>query len=234
MPALAALLADHALFNLDQSVSYRRMRAMHLLAREEAGLRCLLQVALSGAGAGPVPIAQIAAAEGISGVYAAKLMRELRLSGLVESTRGAAGGYLLSRPAESITVWDAIRALDESFLPESGCDCDPADRLDCRRTTSCAVSSLWRRLGDEIRRELEAVTLADLCGGALERPDHVELPVLHAEGALTTRFVATSSPDACESSDLSAPTAPSASLQASPYPGPRAIRERNPTWTLSK
>ena len=62
---------------------------MHLLAREEAGLRCLLQVALSELAESlpaPLPIAQIAAAEGLSDVYAAKLMRQLRLAGLVESS----------------------------------------------------------------------------------------------------------------------------------------------------
>ena len=73
---------------------------MHLLAREETGLRCLLQVALSELGEGgpcPVPIARMAAAEGLSDVYAAKLMRQLRMAGLVESVRGANGGYRLSR-----------------------------------------------------------------------------------------------------------------------------------------
>ena len=91
--------------------------------------------------------------------------------------RGQSGGYRLSRPAGAITVWDAIHALDESYLPEARCDCDPADRLDCRRTTTCAVTSLWRRLGAEIRGALEAVTLAELCEGTLERPDRLELPV---------------------------------------------------------
>jgi len=173
-----------ALFNLDRLVSYRRIWLMHLLAREETGLRCLLQVALRGLGEDPqapqgepVPIARIAAGEGISDVYAAKLMRQLRLAGLVESTRGAAGGYRLARPATAISVWDAIQALDESFLPGTNCDCRPEDRIDCRRTTSCAVTSLWRRLGDEIRASLEAVSLSDLCEGSLERPDRVELPV---------------------------------------------------------
>lgn len=156
---------------------------MHLLAREETGLRCLLQVALASASeateapAPPVPITLIAEREGISSVYAAKLMRQLRLAGLVESTRGAAGGYRLTRAADRISVWDAIQALDESFLPGTACDCDPADRIDCRRTTACAVSSLWRRLGADIRASLESVTLAELCRGALDRPGHVELPV---------------------------------------------------------
>jgi Rrf2 family protein len=108
---------------------------MHLMAREEIGLRCLLRVALDGRAGSPVPIAAIAAEEGISAVYAAKLMRQLRLAGLVDSTRGAAGGYRLTREAAEITVWDTIQALDDHFLPASNCDCQPADRIDCRRTS---------------------------------------------------------------------------------------------------
>ena len=64
-------------------------------------------------------------------MYAAKLMRQLRIAGLVESTRGSAGGYKLTRDATEITVWDAIGALDESFLPAASCDCEPQDRVDC-------------------------------------------------------------------------------------------------------
>lgn len=169
---------------------------MHLLAREESGLRCLLQVALAELGPEaaaprpgdrvPVPIGRIAAAEGLSDVYAAKLMRQLRLGGLVESTRGASGGYRLSRPAEAISVWDAIHALDDSFLPGAACDCAPDERLDCRRTTTCAVTSLWRSLGAEIRASLEAVSLADLCAGALESPtgEPVAIPLPTLSNAL--------------------------------------------------
>jgi Rrf2 family iron-sulfur cluster assembly transcriptional regulator len=151
---------------------------MHLMAREEMGLRCLLRVALEGRSGGPVSIGLIAAEEDISGVYAAKLMRQLRIAGLVESTRGAGGGYGLTRDAREITVWDVIGALDTSFLPDATCDCEPADRVDCRRTTDCAVSSLWRRIGDDIRRQLSAITLADLCEGSLDRPDRVTLPIV--------------------------------------------------------
>jgi len=174
---------------------------MHLLAREESGLRCLLQVALGELASAtaqspaqeqaPVPIAQIAAAEGLSDVYAAKLMRQLRLAGLVDSTRGANGGYRLTRPAESISVWDAIRALDESFLPGAACDCSREERLDCQRTTTCAVTSLWRRLGQDIRTSLEAVSLADLCEGALEKPERTELPTIPAIRATESVSAAT-------------------------------------------
>ncbi|MBJ19879.1 MAG: Rrf2 family transcriptional regulator [bacterium] len=198
---------------------------MHLLAREDVGLRCLLQVARCNLGAGLgglVPIAQIAAGEGISDVYAAKLMRQLRLAGLVESTRGAAGGYRLTRRATEISVWDAIRALDESFLPEAICDCHPEDRVDCRRTTTCAVTSLWRRLGEEIRSSLEAVSLADLCEGALHRPDRIDLPV-----AQTTKA----------RMDTVAPTphgAPRAAGRPASHPAWPSDQERNPGWSISR
>jgi len=188
--------------NLDLEVFYRTLFSMHLLAREEAGLRCLLRVALAEVhgGADPVPIPRIAVDEGLSDVYVAKLMRQLRLSGVVESTRGAAGGYRLARAASLISVWDAMRALDPSFLPGEACDCQPADRVDCRRTTSCAVNSLWRRLGDEIRASLEAVSLADLCQGALDPASTVTLP-------LTTSF-----------------SSPTPSPTSSPTPSPTPAR----------
>ena len=115
---------------------------MHLLAREEVGLRCLLQVAKRGRGAIPLPIVAIADAEGLSPEYAAKLLRRLRLGGLVTSLRGTTGGYRLARAPAEITVWDAIRVLDEDFLPESSCGCQPDQRGDCLRTTDCAVRSI--------------------------------------------------------------------------------------------
>ena len=152
---------------------------MHLLAREEIGLRCLLRVAAEPAGErgeGPCSIARIAQAEGLSPEYAAKLMRRLRQGGLLESVRGAAGGYRLARPAEQITVWQAVQVLDESFLPQNSCDCDPTARGSCRRTAQCAVQSLWCQVGDGVRETLSSVTLAQLCRATDAPTRSTELP----------------------------------------------------------
>jgi len=138
---------------------------MHLLAREEAGLRCLCEVA-GYHDRGPRSIASIAHAQALTPEYVAKLMRRLRLGGLVRSTRGAAGGYRLTRPPNAISVWDAVRVLDDSFLPDRSCDCDPEQRPGCRRTAQCAIQTLWRQLGDRVRETLAGVTLEDLCGRA--------------------------------------------------------------------
>ena len=83
---------------------------MQLLAQEEYGLRCLLQVVAHG-GSRPLTIPEIAEAEGLSTEYTGKLMRALRQGELVQSTRGPGGGYRLVRPATETTPWDAIQAL---------------------------------------------------------------------------------------------------------------------------
>lgn len=134
---------------------------MQLLATEEYGLRCLVQVARH-EGERPLTIPEIAAAEGLSTEYTGKLMRALREGGLVKSTRGAGGGYRLARPADDLTPWDVISALGGSLFPESFCDTHPGQRRDCVHNADCSIRALWRRVEGAVRAVLSSVTLADL------------------------------------------------------------------------
>jgi Rrf2 family protein len=137
------------------------MRPMQLLAQEEYGLRCLVQVAQH-RGPDPLSIQAVAEREGLSPEYAAKLMRALRQAGLVVSTRGAAGGYRLSRPAERITVWEVIQALGGSLYTDAFCESHPGQLRDCVHTSSCSIRGLWRSVESAVRGVLDRVTLADL------------------------------------------------------------------------
>lgn len=134
---------------------------MQLLSSEEYGLRCLVRVAAA-TDHRPVSISQIAEAEGLSPEYTAKLMRELRLGSLVESVRGAEGGYRLSRPADAINVWSALQVLGGEFFPESFCECHPGQRKQCVRASDCSIRALWRKLKAALQEALEGITLADL------------------------------------------------------------------------
>jgi len=134
---------------------------MHLLAQEEYGLRCMLQVARSG-GKSPLTIPQIAEAEGLSAEYTAKLMRTLRQGGLLTSTRGAGGGYHLARPAADITAWEVLQVLGGSFFPEGFCESHPGQLRDCVRSTDCSVRALWQKVELAVRTLLQSVTLADM------------------------------------------------------------------------
>ena len=134
---------------------------MHLLATEEYGLRCLLQVA-GNRTARPVTIPEIAEAEGLSVEYTGKIMRALREGGLVTSTRGAAGGYRMARPPEEITPWDVIEALGGAFFPEGFCDSHPGQMQDCVHNAGCSIRALWRQVQGAVQGVLSSVSLADL------------------------------------------------------------------------
>ncbi len=140
---------------------------MHLQANEEYGLRCLLQVVEAAGGsaeaeAPPLPIAEIARAEGLSSEYTAKLMRQLRLAGLVESVRGAAGGYRLAQPARAVTVWAALQALGGEPFPSEFCACHAGQQRECVRSSNCALRALWQRVRGTLEETLSGITLEDL------------------------------------------------------------------------
>jgi Rrf2 family protein len=134
---------------------------MHILALEEYGLRCLLQLALREAD-GPVSAQEIASAEGMGPEYVARIMGTLRAGGLVQSTRGAGGGYRLARPAGEISAWDAITVLGGEFFPEGFCDCHPGRRRECIHSTSCSIRALWRKTQGVLQEALAGVSLEDL------------------------------------------------------------------------
>ena len=140
---------------------------MQLSAQEEYGLRCLLQVARhqDKEGGEPLRIPEIAAAEGLSPEYAAKLMRTLRQGGLVVSTRGASGGYRLARPADEVSVWQVLSVLGGPLFSDSFCASHPGQLRDCIHSTDCSVRALWHWVGSAIREALTGVTLADMYRG---------------------------------------------------------------------
>ncbi len=153
---------------------------MKLTAQEEYGLRCLLQVARR-QGAGPVPIRAVADAEGLSVEYTAKLLRVLRQGGLLSATRGASGGYRLTRPASEISVWRVLEVLDTPMFDAAFCGGHAGQRGSCvHDDTTCSIRVLWQWLDASLRRTLQRVTLADLVAGstraALSAPESESSP----------------------------------------------------------
>ncbi len=134
---------------------------MQILAIEEYGLRCLLQVALH-PGPGPMTAPEIARREGLGPEYVGRIMGALRAGGLVVSTRGYSGGYHLARPANEIGVWEAIEVLGGELFPESFCDCHPGQRRECVHAVDCSVRALWRKVENTLKAALNSVSLEDL------------------------------------------------------------------------
>src|SRR5438132_2715608 len=118
---------------------------MKITSQEEYGLRCLLK--LAGAGDGhSLTIPEIAAAEGLSGPYAAKLLAVLRQAGLIESVRGRAGGYRLARAPAEITLGAVLRVLGEPLFDDPGyCQRHAGTEAEgnCVHHGACSLRALW-------------------------------------------------------------------------------------------
>jgi Rrf2 family transcriptional regulator, cysteine metabolism repressor len=146
---------------------------MKLSTRGEYGVRVMIDLARA-YGAGPVPLASIAASEDLSLSYLEQLIAVLRREGLVESVRGARGGYSLAVPPAAVRVGDVVRALEGPIEPVS---CGSPESATCARRPTCAARAVWDRLRDNMSQTLDSVTLADLIAG---RADSSIAPVPQA------------------------------------------------------
>jgi FeS assembly SUF system regulator len=88
----------------------------------------------------------------------AKLLKQLTRAGLLESVRGAAGGYRLARPPERVSIADVIEAMDG---PIAMTQCALHDGS-CRREEHCLVRSNWRKIALAVESALRAVSLLDM------------------------------------------------------------------------
>ena len=137
---------------------------MKFSTRSEYGLRALA-ILEAAYGEGPIPLRQIANAEGISEHYLEQLFRDLRSAGIIASVRGTSGGYHLAKAPGEIDLLQIITALEGEIAP---CDCVREDELShCLRGKPCKVQAVWLHLKDSMHRILEGITLSDMCAGRI-------------------------------------------------------------------
>ena len=106
----------------------------------------------------------------------AKLLKTLAKGGLLESLRGAHGGYRLARDAQRITVADIIRAL-EGPIAVTECSTHGSG---CGIQQTCATRANWRLINTAIKGALEAVSLAQMAAPLARRQ---EQPVTFMQAA---------------------------------------------------
>lgn len=131
---------------------------MKLSTKGRYGLKAMFQLAIS-QGHGPVPLKQIAEKQNLSENYLEQLFSTLRKDGLLNSVRGAQGGYLLSRPPEEITVGNILRSLEGELSPS---DCIIDGLSECERETMCVTKNVWIKIKDSIDEVVDSITLKDM------------------------------------------------------------------------
>ncbi len=139
---------------------------MKLTAQEEYGLRCLLQVArrAPSAASAPISIREVAEAEGLSVDYAAKLLRVLRQADLLDSERGATGGYRLARAPEEIPLSQVMLALDTPMYGAEFCNNHKGHLSACTHEKTCSLRPVWHAIEAAVAEVLARLTLAELVG----------------------------------------------------------------------
>ena len=133
--------------------------------KAEYGVRVMAHLARRADGGAPVALSAIAEAEGLPLAYLEHLAARLRRAQLVDSRRGAHGGYSLARPAAEITMAEVVRALEGEIAPIECITADPDGALVCAREVDhepCPTKLMWTRVQGSIVRTLDEMTLAEL------------------------------------------------------------------------
>jgi FeS assembly SUF system regulator len=113
--------------------------------------------------------ADLAARSRVEAPTTAKVLKSLANAGLVESRRGAGGGYRLARAPAAITIADVVAAMEG---PIGMTEC-VVDEGSCGHEGYCGVQANWRRISVAIEAALRAVTLADM----LPKPALRRIPI---------------------------------------------------------
>jgi Rrf2 family transcriptional regulator, cysteine metabolism repressor len=139
--------------------------------KAEYGVRLLVELgkAQDGTGpGGPVSLKSIAESEQLPLAYLERIVALLKKGGFVEATRGAHGGYRLSKPADEIRMDEVVVALEGGIAPMS---CFVDDRAGegpgvlCSHHDDgelCATRLLWTRVQGGVVKALQQTTLAEL------------------------------------------------------------------------
>ena len=130
---------------------------MRLSTKGRYGSRAMLDLALY-FGKGPILLKDIAMRQEIPLRYLEQLISPLKASGLVKSTRGARGGYVLSKSPSEIKLSEIIHALEGSIALV---ECVIRPKV-CRRSEKCVTRDVWVEIYQTIHAILESLTLEEL------------------------------------------------------------------------
>lgn len=147
---------------------------MRITTWAEYGVICALHLAKRSE-LGPVNGREIARQERLPADYVEQILLRLRRAGVITSTRGARGGYVLAKPAAEVSIRDVIHASElETF--DLHCVSHPVEEERCSASHNCSIRPVWVMLQQKIDGVLQSVTLADLLHDESTVREKVGLP----------------------------------------------------------
>jgi Rrf2 family protein len=128
--------------------------------RGDYASRALLSLTLHGATTTPTSVKEIAERTGLPQPYLEQILLALKGAGLVKSKRGVGGGYVLARDPEEISLAEIVSAVDGPIV--AGDFGEPHENGACDHEGQCVLLAVWADVGDKMRAELQALSLAEM------------------------------------------------------------------------
>ncbi len=132
---------------------------MKLSTKGRYGLKAMYDLAVYEDLHEPISLKAIASNNNLSEQYLEQIFSKLKKSGLVNSVRGAQGGYVLSRSSKEITVGDIIRVLDGPIAPSM---CLLEEVGPCISGKDCPTRAVWKKIKDCVDDVIDNITLYDM------------------------------------------------------------------------
>jgi len=123
---------------------------MKISQKLEYACRAMAQLAKYHDGRTLTRLEDLAQREAVSANFLVQILNDLRRAGLVESRRGKAGGYLLARPANLITLRQIVDAVDPALL-----QCSVTSEGDSGQS----VRRAWEQISSSLQKSLDEITL---------------------------------------------------------------------------
>lgn len=132
---------------------------MKISTRGRYGLKAMVDIATN-CKEGCVSLKSIAERTNLSECYLEQLIAPLKKAGLVKSTRGANGGYILAKSADDISVGDILRVVEGPMeLVECLSGSESCGMGDCN---SCKTKDVWAKLSDSVSETADNINLSEL------------------------------------------------------------------------
>ena len=133
---------------------------MKLSTKGRYGLRAVLDIALHSEEEA-VALSTIADRQSISISYLEQLIAKLKKAGIVSSTRGAKGGYILAKDPSMISVGEILRALEGNLDPVDCAEIVGGEST-CNASDICVTKYVWKRISDSINNAVDNLMLSEL------------------------------------------------------------------------
>lgn len=132
---------------------------LHLTRKGDYAIRGMVYLAMQ-PGRNLSSLSEIATDVDVSLTLLAKLFQQLGRHGLVISSRGTGGGFILGRAPEKITLLEIVEALEGPIIMNRCL----LEQGSCNRDGFCTVHPIWKEVQDKMKDILSHVTLKDLAG----------------------------------------------------------------------